>query len=56
MGGLDYQNFRAGHASGARGEMAALGAKDDAPYKRKVRPRLVPLIGRSAPRSLWSDT
>eukprot|EP00435_Cladocopium_sp_Y103_P054638 s1286_g17.t2 len=48
---LDYQNFRAGNASGARGEVAALcgeASKAAVPYKtgRKAqRPRLVPLIG-----------
>ena len=52
--GLDYQNFRAGNASGARGEVAALGAPSKAavPYRasqRKAqRPRLVPLIGAMA--------
>lgn len=51
--GLDYQNFRAGNASGARGEMASLCASvreqtEGVPYKtwrKSQRPRLVPLIG-----------
>eukprot|EP00913_Durusdinium_trenchii_P004119 g3815.t2 len=52
---LDYQNFRAGHASGARGEMADLCAsvreQNEASAKMtyhpslQKRPRLVPLIG-----------
>jgi hypothetical protein len=52
---LDYQNFRAGNASGARGEVASLCASKAAvPYRasgRKAqRPRLVPLIGAVAAR------